>query len=130
MAMFMAIESAQLEDVLLPAGGISICGAIDSSISFGMDGPNSAWDAMVNPHDVVIEFKPSPAIPEYNLSAVHPFLPSIELALHPLASPILCPDEMFKNLPPLLMMMSDGELLYKDFSIALLGRINDSVLRS
>jgi acetyl esterase/lipase len=115
--MLMAIESAQLEDVPLPAGGISICGAVDSSISFGMDGPNSAWDATVNPHEVTVEFKPGPAIPEYNPSAAHPFLPSMEVALHPLASPILCPDEMFKALPPLLMMVSDGELMYKDFSI-------------
>jgi hypothetical protein len=94
--MLVAIESAQPEDVPLPAESISICGAVDSSISFGMDGANSAWDATVNLHEVAIEFKPSPVIPEYNLLAAHPFLPSIEVALHPLASLFFVPMRCLK----------------------------------
>ena len=114
--MLMAIQSAQLEDISLPIGAISICGHIDSSFSFGMDIKQAKWDPTVNPHDTFLAFKPSPAIPKLNLADAHPFLPSMEMAMHPLASPILCPDEMFKSLPPLLMLMSDEELIYPDFS--------------
>ncbi len=120
--MLMAIQSVQLEGIPLPLGAISICGHIDSSFSFGMDIKQAKWDATVNPHGTILEFKPSPAIPELNLSDAHPFLPGMDVAMHPLASPILCPDEMFKSLPPLLTFMSDGELFYPDFSKAFFTR--------
>lgn len=114
--MLMAILSTQLEGVPLPGGAISISGHVDSSFSFGMEGNQSEWDATVNPHDILLQFKPSPVTPQYKISDVHPFLPSMDLSMHPLASPILCPDEMFRAFPPILMLMSDGELFYKDFS--------------
>jgi acetyl esterase/lipase len=123
LAMLMAIQSAQLGDVCIPAGAVTLSGTIDSSFSFGMDGAQTKWDAVVNPHDVVLSFKPSPALPELNFATAHPFLPRMELALHPLVSPILCPDEMFKQFPPLLMLMSDGELFYKDFSESILNEL-------
>ena len=126
--MLIAIKSAQLEDICLPAGAISICGHIDSSFSFGMEGAQTIWDATVNPHDMVVQFKPSPALPELKLTNAHPFLPSMELGMHPLASPILCPDEMFKDFPPLLMLVSDGELIYKDFSNSLSLQINEKCI--
>jgi hypothetical protein len=116
LAMLMAIQSAQLEDISLPVGAISICGHIDSSFSFGMDIERTRWDSTVNPHGTILAFKPSPAIPKLNLADAHPFLPSMDVAMHPLASPILCHDEMFKSLPPLLMLMSDGALFYPEFS--------------
>ena len=116
LSMMMAIHSAQLQDVPLPCGAINICPQIDSSFSFGI-GFAQTWDPTVNPHNLVLQFKPSPAIPELRPENAHPFLPGMEIAMHPLASPILCPDEMFKSLPPMLMLMSDGELFYKDFSM-------------
>jgi len=36
--------------------------------------------------------------------------------MHPLASPILCPDEILKEFPPMLMFVSDSEFVYKESS--------------
>jgi len=69
-----------------------------------------------DPHDMVLVFKPSPAIPELNVDSPQPFLGRGTHALHPLASPILCPDEMFRSLPPMLMLMSSGEF-FRDISM-------------
>ena len=116
----MAIQSAQLDSVHLPAGLVSLSGYLDSSYSFGMDGHAAVWEPTANPHEIMVYFKPSPAYPELTPDNWHPFLPRTDAALHPLASPILCPDEMFKSLPPMLMLMSDGELFYRDMSISTL----------
>jgi hypothetical protein len=115
----MAIHSAQLESISLPAGGISLSGYLDSSFSFGMrDDAQAKWEPTANPHEVLFNFKPSPALPELVLEKIVPFLPKLDIAFDPLASPILCPDEIFKSLPPLLMFMSDGELFYRDLSLS------------
>jgi acetyl esterase/lipase len=112
----LALQSAQNESLPIPAALISLAGCLDLSFSFGMDGPQSQWDIAVNPHDSVVHFKPSPALPELKRENAHPCLPRLELAMHPLASPILCPEEMFKSLPPMLMLMSNGEFFYREFS--------------
>jgi hypothetical protein len=117
LSVLMAIQSAQL--VPLPAGALSISGYLDSSFSFAMRTDAQAkWDSTANPHEFVIHFKPSRAIPELTQDRINPFLPRIDVAFHPLASPILCLDEMFKSLPPTLMLMSDGELFFRDFSLS------------
>jgi hypothetical protein len=116
LALLMAIQTAQLEDVPVPAGVITISGHLDSSFNWGMEGPRTLWDATANPHEMQVLFKPSAAIPELTPASAVPFLPTIDTALHPLASPILFPDEMFKHAPPMLMLMSDGEFFYKEFS--------------
>src|SRR5271156_4823472 len=130
MSMLMAIQSARLASVPLPAGIITLSGFLDSSFNFGMEGPQTAWDPTVSPHYAFRTFKPSPAIPKFTIEKAHPFLPRMEVAMHPLASPILCPDEMFNAFPPMLMLMSDGELFYKEFSTAPLILSNGSVLCS
>lgn len=130
MSMLMAIQSAQLASVPLPAGIITLSGFLDSSFSFGMEGPQTDWDPTVGPHDALPLLKPSPAIPKFTIETAHPFLPGMEVAMHPLASPILCPDEMFNAFPPMLMLMSDGEYVYKEFSTAPLILSDGSVLCS
>ena len=125
----MAIQSAQLASVPLPAGIITLSGFLDSSFSFGMEGPQSVWDSTLSPRDDFPGFKPSPAIPRLLLETAHPFLPSMNVAMHPLASPILCPDEMFKAFPPMLMLINDGEYIYKEFSMAPFSLAYNSVLR-
>jgi acetyl esterase/lipase len=115
----MAIHSAQVESVSLPAGGITLSGHLDSSFSFGMgDDAKAKWEPTASPHKILVHFKPSPALPELVLEKIHPFLPRLDIAFDPLASPILCPDEIFRSLPPILMLMSDGELFYKDLSLS------------
>jgi acetyl esterase/lipase len=116
LALLMAIQTAQLEDVPDPAGVITISGHLDSSFSWGMEGSQTLWDPTANPHEMQALFKPSAVVPELTPSSAHPFLPAIDTALHPLASPVLFPDEMFKYSPPMLMLMSDGEFFYKEFS--------------
>jgi len=118
MSMLMAIQSAHVDSVPLPAGIITLSGLLDSSFCFGMDGPQSAWDPTVSPHDSYPVYKPSPALPKLTVETAHPYLPRMDVAMHPLASPILCPDEMFKTLPPMLMLASDGEFVYKEFCTA------------
>src|SRR5271170_5996202 len=130
LSMLMAIQSAQLASVPLPAGIISLSGPLDSSFSFDMEGRQSPWDPTASPHHDFPVFKPSPAIPRVTVATGHPFLPRINAAMHPLASPILCPDEMFRAFPPMLMLMSDEEYFYKEFSTVLLLRSDDSVLCS
>ena len=126
----MAIQSAQLASVPLPAGIINLSGSLDSSFSFGMEERQSEWDPTASPHHDFPVFKPSPAIPRLTVATGHPFLPGINVAMHPLASPVCCPDEMFKAFPPMLMLMSDGEYFYKEFSMVLLLLSDDSVLCS
>jgi acetyl esterase/lipase len=116
LALLMAIQAAQLDEIPVPAGVITMSGHLDSSFSWGMDGVQSQWDPTTNPHDMQELFKQSPAATELPLDSAHPFLPTMDFALHPLASPILFPDEMFESSPPMLMLMSDGELFHKEFS--------------
>lgn len=121
----MAIQSAQLDSVQLPTAALNFSGHLDSSFSFAAQKDASArWEPTANPHEMVFHFKPSPALPELTKERIHPFLPSVDVAMHPLASPILCPDEMFKSLPPMLMFMSDGELFYRDISLSLFKHID------
>jgi len=83
-----------------------------------MEGRQSPWDPTASPHHDFPVFKPSPAFPRLTVAMGN--LPGINVAMHPLASPILCPDEMFKAFPPMLMLMSDEEYFYKEFSMVLL----------
>jgi hypothetical protein len=52
LALLMAIQTAQLDDVPVPAGVITISGHLDSSFSWGMEGPRTLWDAAANPHEM------------------------------------------------------------------------------
>ena len=76
----------------------------------------SPWDPTVNPHEHPVLWQPSAAIPELSYDTAHAYLPRLEVAMHPLASPVLCPDEMLKEFPSMLMFVSDSELLYKESS--------------
>lgn len=71
LVLLMTIQFAQLEDISLPIGAISICGHIHHS-AFGMDIKQAKWDPTVNPHDTLLAFKLSPAIPMLNLADAHP----------------------------------------------------------
>lgn len=116
LTVLMALVSAEMTSVPLPAGAITLSGGgFDSSFCFGLDGPQSNCDPTHNPHEG-FGFKPSPAWPGTTLEQFQPWLPSPAFTFHPLMSPILCPDGLFKSLPPLLMLVSDGELVYKNNS--------------
>ena len=114
----MAIQAAQVDSVPLPGGVMTFSGLLDASFSCGIQQPCLAnWEGYANPHEVSMHFKPSLALPELTLENIHPFLQRMTDALHPLASPIVCPAEMFKSFPPLLMFMGDGDFFYKDISL-------------
>ena len=70
------------------------------------------WDSTANPRELVIHFKPSRAIPELTQDSFSP-----ASMLHFIHWQVLCLDEMFKSLPKTLMLMSDGELFFRDFSL-------------
>src|SRR5271169_4085502 len=114
----MAIQAAQVDTVPIPAGVMTFSGLLDVTYRSGMQQPCQAtWEGYANPHELTGHFKPSPAIPELTLDNIHPYLRKMEDALHPLASPIACPDELFRSFPPILMLMGDGDFFCKDLSI-------------
>jgi acetyl esterase/lipase len=115
MSALMAIQAAHVDAVPLPAGVITVCGVLDATFSHGMRQPCQAiWETYANPHELTGHFKPSPALPEFTLENIHPWCRNLTDSLHPLASPIACPDEMFKSFPPMLMFMGSGDFFCED----------------